>query len=92
MSYQITTFTKNRAEKLNVDIKPSTDKKKKIDVYKNNIKIASVGAISYSDYPTYLKSHGIKYAKERRRQYHMRHRKDENVVGSNGYYAALLLW
>lgn len=41
-------------QKLNVIVKPSTKKDKKIDVIKNNAVIASIGAIGYSYYPTYL--------------------------------------
>jgi hypothetical protein len=53
--YQITDYTYQQAKKLGVEVKPSTDKKKKIDVIKNGNKIASVGAIGYNDYPTYIK-------------------------------------
>jgi hypothetical protein len=92
MAYIITNYTKKQAKKLNVSIAPSSNKNKKIDVYKKDIKVASIGAIGYSDYPTYLKSHGVQYAKERQRLYHIRHNKDEKVIGSNGYYSAVLLW
>ena len=90
--YNITTYTKNQAKKLNVEVKPSTNKKKKIDVYKNNHKIASVGAIGYNDYPTYIEIKGKKYADERRKLYKIRHSKDLKEIGSNGYYANKLLW
>ena len=46
MSYKITNYSYNQAKKLNVEIKPSTNKKKKIDVFKDNKKIASIGAIT----------------------------------------------
>ena len=55
MAYTITSYTKNQAKKLNVIVKPSKTKGKKIDVFKNGKKVASVGAIGYGDYPTYLK-------------------------------------
>ena len=90
--YNITTYTKNQAKKLNVEVKPSTNKKKKIDVYKNNNKIASIGAIGYNDYPTYIEIKGKKYADERRKLYKIRHSKDLKEIGSNGYYANKLLW
>ena len=51
MPYKITDYSYNQAKKLNVQIKPSTNKKKKIDVYKDNKKIASIGGIGYYDYP-----------------------------------------
>ena len=56
--YNITNYTKQKTRELNVKIKPSSNPKKKIDVYKDNKKIASVGAIGYKDYPTYLKADG----------------------------------
>ncbi len=93
MAYSITNYTKQQAKKLGVVVKPSSVKGKKIDVFKKNgEKIASVGAIGYSDYPTYIKTKGKAYADERRRLYKIRHSKDRNVRGSDGYYADKLLW
>lgn len=92
MSYSITNYTKQQAKKLGVVVKPSLVKGKKIDVFKGGAKIASVGAIGYSDYPTYIKTKGKAYADERRRLYKIRHSKDRNVKGSDGYYADKLLW
>ena len=90
--YQITNYTKQKAKELNVKIKPSSNPKKKIDVYKDNKKIASVGAIGYDDYPTYIIKKGKPYADEKRRLYKLRHSKDRNVINSNGYFADKLLW
>ena len=90
--YQITDYTYRQAKKLGVDVKPSTDKKKKIDVIKNGKKIASVGAIGYKDYPTYIKEKGLSYANERRKLYKIRHSKDRVKIGTNGYFADKLLW
>ena len=73
-------------------VKPSTNKTKKIDVYKNTKKIASVGANGMNDYPTYIQTRGIKYAKTRRRLYRKRHEKDRHVKLSNGWLADKLLW
>jgi len=89
--YNITDYSYKMADKLGVDIKPSDKKNKKIDVYKNNIKIASIGDINYKDYPTYLKE-DKKLANERRALYRKRHSKDLKVVGSPGYYASKILW
>ena len=58
MNYKITSYTKNKANKLGVVVKPSKVKDKKIDVFKSGKKIASIGAIGYKDYPTYLKTKG----------------------------------
>ena len=73
-------------------VKPSTNKTKKIDVYKNNKKIASVGAYGMNDYPTYIKLKGSKYAKTRRRLYKIRHQKDRKKKWSHGWLADKLLW
>ena len=90
--YQITNYTKQKAKELNVKIKPSSNPKKKIDVYKDNKKIASIGSIIYDDYPTHLIKKGKPYADEKRRLYKLRHSKDRNIIGTNGYYAYKLLW
>jgi hypothetical protein len=92
MDYKILPYTFKQAKLLGVDVKPSTKKGKKIDVYKDNKLVASVGAKSYKDYPTYLKEDGKQVADERRRLYKVRHEKDRKIVGSNGYYADQLLW
>lgn len=92
MNYKIQNYTKLQADKLGVIVKPSTKKNKKIDVFKSGKKIASIGAIGYKDYPTYLKTKGKEYADERRRLYKIRHNNDRLVKNSNGYYADKLLW
>lgn len=90
-SYQIKKYSFNQAKKLNVKIYPSTNPSKKIDIYKDDIFITSIGSISYCDYPTYLELEGKKYADERRRLYHLRHKKD-NIIGTKGWYALNILW
>jgi hypothetical protein len=86
--YQITDYTKQRAKKIGVDIKPSTRKHKKIDVYHQGEYIASIGDVRYSDFPTYLKEKGREYAEERRRLYHIRHTKGT----LNELLSLYLLW
>ena len=91
-SYKITKYTKDRAKLLGVKIKPSTNAKKKIDVFdKDGKKICSIGDVAYGDYPTMAKD-DYWTAHERRRLYHIRHAKDIAVVNSCGYYAGNLLW
>ena len=103
MTYSITKYTYNKAKQIGVSVKPSTNKTKKIDVYKKIkgkglrnentlIKVASVGAYGMNDYPTYMKKNGLKYAKTRRRLYKIRHQKDRTRSGSPGWYADKLLW
>jgi hypothetical protein len=90
--YDITNYTKQQAKKLGVEVKPSIVKGKKIDVFKNDNKVASVGAIGFSDYGTYLKTKGKEYADTRKKLYKIRHEKDRKIVGSAGYFADRLLW
>ena len=90
--YKITEYTKKRAKSLGVEIKPSSVKGKKIDVFKNGKKVASVGALGYSDYPTFIKEKGKEFADKRRRLYKIRHAKDKDKLGTNGFYADKLLW
>jgi hypothetical protein len=90
--YAITNYTYRQAKKLGVTVKPSTNKTKKIDVFKNNKKVASVGANGMGDFPTFMKTEGMESAKEHRRRYKMRHEKDRHRRGSRGWYADKLLW
>lgn len=90
--YKITKYSYKQAKKFGVIIKPSTNKTKKIDIFKNGKKIESVGAYGMNDYPTYIKKKGVKYAKTRRRLYKMRHEKDRHIKNSAGYYADKILW
>ncbi len=46
--YKITKYSYQQAKQLNVEIKPSSNKKKKIDVFKGDQKIASIGDMNYS--------------------------------------------
>ena len=96
--YSIKKYTYNKAKKLGVIVKPSTNKTKKIDVFRKGTdgrtgkKIASVGANGMNDYPTYIQKRGLAYAKTRRRLYRMRHERDRHIRGTPGYYADQLLW
>jgi hypothetical protein len=90
--YKITARQKLNALKLRVKIEPSNNKNKKIDVYKDGVKIASIGATGYKDYDIHLKENGIVYANERRRLYRLRHKSDRTKTGTAGYYADKILW
>jgi len=90
--YNITAYTRKRAKQLHVVVRPSTNQQKKIDVFKQGIKVASVGARGMMDYPTYKKMRGNAFAKTRRRLYKMRHKKDRFQKNTPGYYADQLLW
>ena len=90
--YVIQPYTKERALEMGLIVKPSMKPNKKIDVYKNNVLIASVGAKGYYDYPTYIKDYGLEYAEKRRSLYKKRHNNNRHIIGSNGFYASELLW
>jgi hypothetical protein len=97
MAYKISTYTINQAKRLGVNVRPSRTKGKKIDVIKDGRKIASVGALGYADYPTYMamERKGLipkGTANKRRAAYKRRHTKDRKVKGSRGFYADQLLW
>ena len=97
MAYNILPYSFRKAKELGVVIKPSSNILKKIDVFKNGKKVASIGARGMNDYPTYIekekKGYFQKgYAKERRRLYKQRHEKDRHKTGTNGWYADKILW
>jgi len=88
--YNITSYSKTKAKEYDVIIKPSSNKNKKIDVFKDDKKIATIGAIGYKDYGTYLQENGKEYADKRRQLYRERHKKDLN--SKNGLWASRILW
>jgi len=88
--YNITSYSKTKEKEYRVIIKPSANKNKKIDVFKDDKKIASIGAIGYKDYGTYLQENGKQYADKRRQLYRERHKKDLNT--GNGLWANRILW
>lgn len=90
--YTVTKYTRDQAKKIGVRVKRSKDPAKKIDVFKRGKKVASVGAIGYDDYPTFMKKKGKKIADGHRRSYKRRHDKYRHRVGTNSYYADKLLW
>lgn len=97
MAYKILPYSYKKAKELGVEIKPSSNIFKKIDVFKNSEKVASIGAKGMNDYPTYMekekKGYFPKgYAKKRRKLYKQRHEKDRKIKDTNGYYADKILW
>jgi hypothetical protein len=90
--YEITQYSKDQAKKLNVVIKASSRKNKKIDVYKDGEYVTSIGDNRYKDFPTYKKEKGEEYANKRREAYKKRHEKDRHIKGTAGYYADKILW
>ena len=97
MAYTIKKYSFTQAKKLGVEIKPSTNILKKIDVFKNGKKVATIGARGMNDYPTYMEKekngyYPKGYAHKRRMLYKERHKKDRSVLYSNGYYGDKILW
>jgi hypothetical protein len=92
MKYSITNYTRKRAKQIGVVVKLSSNPVKKIDVFRKSRKIASVGAAGMNDFPTYIRTRGLAYAKTRRRLYKMRHERDRHTKWTNGWLADKLLW
>ena len=90
--YEIKPYTIDQAKKHGYTVKVSTNKKKKLDVYRDNVKVCSIGDSQYKDYPTYIQERGLDYARVRRALYHNRHKKDIQNKGSPGYLSSILLW
>jgi hypothetical protein len=87
--YTIKDYSYNKATELGFDIKPSTRKHKKIDIYKDGDYITSIGDNRYLDYPTYLEQYGEDIANYRRNLYHKRHKRDLKI---NGILSKIILW
>ena len=91
MSYKIKSRQLKNAKKLGVTIKSSRLKTKKLDVFKDDKKIVSIGSLPYTDYSTMLlKNKDL--AEKKRKAYKARHQKNRKVIGSRGYYADKILW
>ena len=74
-----------KARRIGVTVKPSTLKGKKLDVFKDGEKVASIGDLRYSDFT-------LTGDKERRRAYKQRHEKTRHRKGTPSYYADRILW
>ena len=92
MPYQIKASQRAKARALGVTIKPSKVKGKKLDVFKGDKKVASIGALGMSDFATYKATKGIEFANKRRKAYKSRHQKTRTKVGTPSYYADKILW
>lgn len=92
MAYQIKPAQRTRAKSIGVTIKPSKVKGKKLDVFKGDKKVASIGALGMGDYETFKKQKGLEFANKRRKAYKARHQKTRTKVGTPSYYADKILW
>ncbi len=92
MPYQIKPAQRSRASAIGVSIKPSKVKGKKLDVFKGDKKVASIGALGMGDFETFKKTKGLEFANKRRKAYKSRHQKTRTKVGTPSYYADKILW
>ena len=95
MPYQIKDIQRKKAKREGVTIKPSKNPKKKLDVFKKDKKVASIGATGYKDYATYMKEDGKDVAEKKRKNYLKRHSKEPKTKDgkkTNSYYADTILW
>lgn len=90
--YTIHLYSRKKAAQLGVVIKPSMYVNKKIDVFRKKTFLCSIGSSEYSDYPTYIQTHGLVYANKRRLLYKKRHEKDRHTINTPGYFADNILW
>ena len=91
-NYKITPYTFNKAKELGLTVEVSKNKLKKIDVYKDNIFLNSIGDIMYNDYPHYCIIYNKEYADKRKLLYHNRHKQNADVKYSKQWLALNLLW
>jgi len=84
VGYDLKRAEKN-ARKIGVTVKPSTRKEKKLDVFKDGKKVASIGATGYDDFTKHKDP-------KRKRLYKMRHEKHRHKKETPSYYADKILW
>ena len=91
-NYIITKYSFDKAKELNLTIKVSKNPLKKLDVYRDNIFLASIGDSRYNDYPNYCIIYNKEYANKRKLLYHNRHKQNSDVKYSKQWLALNLLW
>jgi len=90
LEYNISNYSLQKAEELNVVIKQSIYPSKKLDVFKNDVLICSIGNKKFTDYPTLLSSCNDKnFIYEKRRLFKKRNKYDRTI---EGFYTNKLLW
>jgi len=92
--YHLRPYHKLRARQLGVILRPATKAPYKIDVFSRETGdyITSIGDRRYKDYITYAEEDGFDKAERQNALYQKRHKRDSEVVGSRGYFAARILW
>ena len=86
--YKIRPYHLQQAQSLGVEIKPSSKKFYKLDVYKDGKYLTSIGDKRYKDYMLYQEE-DPELAEKRRKLYWNRHKKDNGIRGE---LAKRILW
>ena len=85
-------IAKKNAKKLGVEVKRSTRKNKKLDIFRGGVKLASIGDSRYNHYHSYIRTKGKEFADKRRRLYKIRHNKTRGKKDSPSYFSDRILW
>ena len=91
-NYVITKYAYDKAKELGLNIQISKNKLKKIDVYKNDIFLASIGDSRYNNYPHYCLIYNKEYGDKRKLLYRNRHKANADVKYSKQWLSLNLLW
>lgn len=96
MPYHITDYSIKKANKYNLELRPSTKKRYKIDVYFHDMYLDSIGSANSADFPTYMEYEKLGlvpkgFAEDRRRLYYIRHPKDYKEF-SRDWLVKTILW
>lgn len=91
MSYTITKRSRDKAAKYGLKLKRSHDPKYKLDAFLNGDYIDKFGLSGAMDFPSYIKSDGMKYAIKRRELYYKRHPKNYPKF-SRDWLSKKILW
>jgi hypothetical protein len=78
-------MAERNAKRIGVTVKPAKNLDKKLDVFRGDKKIASIGSANYEDYLQHRDE-------ERRRLYRIRHQKYRTIKGTPSYYSDQILW
>ena len=91
-NYKIIQYSYDKAKELGLTIKLSQFTTKKLDVFKDNKFISTIGDSRYQDYGHYCILYNKEYADTRKLLYHNRHKLNSNVKYSKQWLALNLLW
>ena len=96
--YKIKKLQLDKAKELGVQIAPSTNRQKKVDIFLKGKKLYSIGANGMNDYATYLEDKSVpkSEAEKRRINYIQRHSKEPKIDDegnfTKSFYADEILW